>query len=135
MTRYPSQIRYDQKKPSITFRVYKAEKEAIENMAKKSGKNVSDLVRMALLGLEKDFTETINRVETQGIAKGKKEAENTKYNEGYNKGLQDGTNQWAIWVTCYHCKKPVFIEPNSDAHKEIIEREKGRFHHILPCPP
>jgi hypothetical protein len=66
-------------------------------MAKISGKPVSELVRMALLGQEKDFTK--------------------EYNESYNRGM----NNWALWHYCSVCGQAITIIPNSDAHKAIIE--------------
>jgi hypothetical protein len=57
--KYPSQIRYEENNPGITFRMKKHDKEKIKEMAKKSGKSISNLVRMALLDLEADFSDTI----------------------------------------------------------------------------
>ncbi len=53
--KYPSQIKYEQNNPTITVRMKLYEKEKINEMAKKAGKTISDLIRMALLNLEKIF--------------------------------------------------------------------------------
>ena len=45
--KFPSQIKYEKNNPNITFRMKKHEKEKIGQMARKSGKSVSNLVRMA----------------------------------------------------------------------------------------
>ena len=50
--RFPSQIRYEKKNPLISFRLKKDEKSKIKLMADRSGKSVSELVRIALLDLE-----------------------------------------------------------------------------------
>ena len=110
MTRYPCQKRYDEKRPLITFRVDKAEKKVIEKMAEDSGKSISDLVRMALLGLEKDFT------------------------EAYNKGFSNGKDKSAIWISCHCCRNPLYIEPNSYLHRRVIDRCRGEFQHDPKCP-
>jgi tetrahydrodipicolinate N-succinyltransferase len=99
--KFPSQIRYEKNNPSTTFRMKKHEKEKIGQMARKSGKSISNLVRMALLELEKDFSESI------------KDAEDRKYVEGMNEN--------AIWFYCKKCNSSVYIEPNSERHKEIIK--------------
>lgn len=106
---YPSQIKYLKNNPTITFRMKKEEKEKIKQMSKKSGKSVSELVRIALLDLEGNISET--------------------YNNSYNKGAND----WAIWCFCYLCNKPIYIKPNSDEHKKIIDRMMGDLQH-LQCP-
>ena len=106
---YPSQIRYLKENPTITFRMKKEEKERIKQMANKSGKSVSQLVRTALLDLEEKFSES--------------------YNNAYNKGVND----WAIWCFCWTCKKPIYIKPKSDDHNKIIKKMDGYLEH-LQCP-
>ena len=106
---YPSQIRYLKENPTITFRMKKEEKDRIKQMANKSGKSVSELVRIALLDLEENFSES--------------------YNDAYNKGM----NNWAIWCFCWKCGKAIFIKPRSDDHNKIIDRMQGDLQH-LQCP-
>ena len=103
--KYPSQIKYEQNNPTITFRMKKHEKERIKKMAERSSKSVSELVRIALLGLEKDFSEA--------------------YNESYNRGVND----WAIWVICWRCHQRVYIEPDTDQHKKLLEVTNGYMGH------
>ena len=106
---YPYQIRYLKENPTITFRMKKDEKERIKQMANKSGKSVSELVRIALLDLEENFSET--------------------YNNSYTKGMND----WSIWCFCWKCNKSIYIKPRSEEHNKIIERMKGDLEH-LQCP-
>ena len=106
---YPSQIRYLKENPTITFRMKKEEKDRIKQMANKSGKSVSELVRIALLDLEEDFS--------------------VAFTNAYNKGMDD----WAIWCYCSKCRKYVDIKPNSDNHNKIIEAMDGHLEH-LQCP-
>ena len=87
--KYPSQIKYEKNNPTITFRVKTYEYEQIKQMAYKSGKNVSDLVRIALLGLEKDISTVFEH--------GKKEGNQ----QGYTKGKKD----WAIVCTVLYAKR------------------------------
>ena len=60
-------------------------------MEYKSGKNVSDLVRIALLGLEKDISTVFEH--------GKKEGNQ----QGYTKGKKD----WAICVYMFYMQKGI----------------------------
>ena len=106
---YPSQIRYLKENPTITFRMKKNEQERIKQLANQSGKSVSELVRIALLDLEENFSEDRKN--------------------SYNRGKND----WAIWCFCWKCGKPVYIEPNSYYHNEICDRMKGNVSHFQ-CP-
>ena len=103
--KYPSQIRYEENNPTITFRMKKNEKERIKSMAERSGKSISELVRISLLGLEKDFSKA--------------------YNDSYTKGMND----WAIWVFCYKCRQGFYIKPNSDSHQELLRVTDGYMAH------
>ena len=98
--KFPSQIKYEKNNPATTFRMKKHDKEKIKEMAKKSGKSISTLIRIALLELEKDFSDSI------------KEAGDRKYVESMN--------EHAIWFYCSKCNTSIYIDPNSERHKEII---------------
>ncbi|UCD13655.1 MAG: ribbon-helix-helix protein, CopG family [Thermoplasmatales archaeon] len=123
--KYPSQIRYEKKNPCITFRMKKEEKERIAQMAERSGKSVSELVRMELLGLEKDFTEGYNKASKEGYDKGVK----VGHDKGYNAGLRDGDakgydrakGEYSIWIVCKTCGETCYIIRNSDIHMKIID--------------
>ncbi len=106
---YPSQIRYLKLNPTITFRMKKEEKERIKQMANKSGKSVSQLVRITPLDLEENFSEA--------------------YDNAHSKGMNDR----AIWCFCWKCRQSIHIKPNSDDHKKIIEIMDGHLEH-LECP-
>jgi flagellar biosynthesis/type III secretory pathway protein FliH len=129
--KYQSQIRYETNNPTITFRVKLKEKDKIENMAHHSGKSISELVRNALLGLEKDFTHTINIY----YAAGKEEGKKIGNQEGDEKGYERGKNEWAIWVPCWKCnyRYKLYIKPNSTDHQQVIDELRGRLSHVI-CP-
>jgi hypothetical protein len=107
--KYPSQIKYEQNNPTITSRMKLYEKEKIDKMAKRAGKSVSMLIRMALLNQEKDFTNTINQAYNQGL------------NVGDSQGYERGKNDWQIQYPCDNCSKPAYLTPNSNCHKAIID--------------
>ena len=98
---YPSQRRYINNNPAITFRMEKEEKERIVQMAELTGKSVSELVRVKQLGLEEDFSEAYEKIRNKGFMKAK---------EAYR-----------IWHYCYVCGGVIDILPNSNVHKVIID--------------
>ena len=111
---YPSQRRYNERNPKMNFRMKKEEKEKLEKMMELSGKNLSDLVRTALLGLEKDFSKAYKKA----------------HSEGYEKGFADAKKKYRICFHCARCADYITILPNSDAHRAIISymEEKGWGH-------
>ena len=111
--KYPSQIRYEENNPTISFRMKKHEKEKIRKMAEKSKMSISKLVRIALLEREEDFIKS--------------------YDQFYKKGYDEAFNDWAIWCYCYNCLKPIYINPDSEDHEKIIDQMKGRLKHDQ-CP-
>lgn len=123
--KFPSQIKYQKNNPNTTFRTTKEEKEKIIQMAEKSGKSISELVRIALLNLEEDFSISYNNA----FEKGKQSEIKSSYKKGYDKGYSIGSNDWAIWVECHKCEKKLYIKPNSPEHKQTISVMKGYFKH------
>jgi predicted DNA-binding protein len=111
---FPSQRRYMDENPAITFRMKREEKERIVQMAELAGKSVSELVRVALLGLEEDFSEAYEKVR----------------NEGYKKGFMDAKKTYRLWNYCNICGGVIDLLPNSNEHKAIIDYlKKERWGH------
>lgn len=131
--KFPSQIKYEENNPSISFRMKKKEKEKIRQMAKKSGISISELVRVSLLDLEKDFSEIYNKSNKEGYDQGRKDGFKEGIEKGNTDGYNNGMNSWAIWINCWKCGKPFFIIPNSKEHKKVIDEMKGWFGHDQ-CP-
>jgi hypothetical protein len=129
--KYPSQIRYETNNPTITFRVKIKEKDMIKNMANHSGKSISELVRIALLNLEKDFTHAYESY----YESGKKDGIKIGNTEGEKKGYDRSKNEWAIWVPCWKCnfRYVLYIKPNSTDHQKVIDEMRGRLSHDR-CP-
>jgi hypothetical protein len=111
MTRlYPSQIRYYDENPSLSFRMKKEERERIKLLAERSGKSISQLVREALLGTEKNDTEL--------------------YEKGFNDGYNKGESEWKVFFYCNVCGEPIYIVPTSDSHIALVDymKEHGWRH-------
>jgi len=108
--KYPSQIRYEENNPTITFRVTKEEKELIERIAKLSKRSVSTLVRMKLLDLEKEITLIYNQLKADADQKAKE--------------------KYALSYPCPICGSMIIIRPNSKSHNEIKQylKENGWAH-------
>jgi len=98
---YPSQIRYYDEHPTMTFRVKKEEKEILKLLVKRSGKSISQLVREALLGAEKSDSEP--------------------YEKGFNDGYNKGAFEWKVFYYCNMCAEMIDIVPNSDSHEALIK--------------
>ena len=111
---FPSQRRYMDENPAITFRMKREEKERIVQMAEMAGKSVSELVRVALLGLEEDFSEAYEKARS----------------EGYKKGVMDAKVTYRIWFFCSVCGGVIDLLPHSNEHKAIIDYlKKERWVH------
>ena len=108
--KYPSQKKYEAENPAITIRLKKREKEQIKEMAEKTEKSVSELVRMALLDLEIDFSNAIAEAEKRGYEKAK--------------------DDYGIFFPCKICGGLEYILPNSPCHEAVVEflKERGWGH-------
>ena len=98
--KYPSQIKYEENNPTITFRMKKHEKDIIREMSKKFEKSISQLVRESLLEARKEYSDA--------------------YDKGHLDGFKEGSVEWASWFYCSKCGEKIFIKPNSNVHKIII---------------
>jgi hypothetical protein len=120
--KYPSQIRYEENNPTITFRITKAEKELIEVLAKDAGKSISTLVRMALLDVQKEFTEALCEMWDKG--------EDDGFDKGNKWGYQKAKQEYEITYPCSICGELISFKPNSDCHKDVMQflKENGWRH-------
>ena len=127
--KFPSQVKYEQENPTITFRMKIHEKQKIREMARRCNKSVSQLVKTALLGSERDISVAWHKAREEG----KQEGIDIGYKNGYAEGGKKGARDWAIWCYCWKCKKAMYIQPNSEDHKTIIEKTEGYLEHSH-CP-
>jgi len=102
MTRlYPSQIRYYDEHPAMTFRLRKEEKEILKLLVERSGKSISQLVRETLLGAEKSNSEP--------------------YEKGFNDGYNKAALEWKVFYFCKVCGEMIYITPTSDSHEALVK--------------
>ena len=108
---YPSQEKYQDNNPAKTFRMKKEEKQKIELMAETTGKSISQLLRENLLTANLKFEETYDEA----------------YNDGFEEGYKEGKKEWSVHIPCSICgKDDLFLQPNSEWHKIIIDYLKQR---------
>ena len=98
--RFPSQIRYDETNPVVSFRLTKEEHDKVKAIADDQGCTVSYLFKDAMGLIE----------EREGWAK-----------KGRMQGNEEATRMWRIWGYCVKCGKEMYVRPNSSVHEKIIE--------------
>ncbi len=119
--KYPSQEKYERENPSITFRLPIDMKEKIDQLVETTGKSISQLIRETLFYAGKEYSEIQEKSHSEGFV------------IGVNVGGKRGKRKWAIWCYCNVCGEITYIEPNSDAHKAIIEYMKEQKWGHLKC--
>lgn len=94
----------------MSIRVTKEGKATLMKMAEAAEKSLSQIISELLLTTAAKFNETYAK----------------RFNEGYEKGR----DKWRIWYFCSICNEMIFITPNSNAHKAMIEymKENGWGH-------
>ena len=124
--KYPSQKKYEAENPTLTIRLKKREKEKIKEMSEISETSVSDLARVSLLDLHKDFSKAYEDAQNQGYEIG--------FEEGDKNGYGRGKEEWGIQFPCAKCGKLEYIPSNSPCHQAVLEffKEHGWAHGECP---
>jgi len=103
----PSRIRYEQKRPTFSFRTYEELKARIQEVKKVEGISNINIVE-AGVGL----FEVKNRKE--------KEVRDQAYDEGYEKGYEEAESRYKVTYPCEICGKMIVVM--STKQKEAIRR-------------
>ncbi len=112
----PSRVKYEQSRPTFSFRIYKDLDERIREVKKAEGISNINIVE-AGVGLFK----VKNRKE--------KEVRAQAYDEGYGEGYRDAEELYKVTYPCKICRKT--IEVMSVKEKEAIKgymRQRGWAH-------
>ena len=104
---YPSQKRYLDKNPVVSFRLTKEEKEKLDAIADGEDMTPGQYVRNFLKGIIDE-----------------REKEHELYDRAFHDGLDEGEKVWQIWYYCNVCGEQIDIEPQSESHKKIIRLMK-----------
>jgi len=107
---YPSQKRYQENNPAITFRLKKLEKDKIDKLVDRTGKSISELIRMSLFDPDKGIFEI--------------------FHHGVHEGLDIAAEQANIYFFCSVCGEKITILANSKVHQAIIQflKQQGWGH-------
>ena len=125
----PSRERYEKNNPVWSVRMPKEWIDDLEALLEANRQSRRDFLGAAL----KKQRLNAEEIRVNSYKKGYSEGYERGNEDGDKKGYDKGKNDWAIWVYCYNCMKPVFIKPNSEDHKITIEQMKGYLKHSQ-CP-
>jgi len=121
----PSRERYNKRNPVWSVRMPKGWIDELEAELEFNGQSRRDFLGVALK--KQMFNDEKIRVTWR--KKGYSQGYERGHEDGDKKGYARGKSDWAIWVYCYNCMKPVFIKADSDDHEETIEHMKGYLRH------
>jgi flagellar biosynthesis/type III secretory pathway protein FliH len=120
---YPSQERYDENNPSVSFRVPKLLLEKLKTMAAREGKTPGQYVRDFLTGKVEE-RENEASIYQAGYDEGRAKGEEEGYKRGVEDGRSAGREATQIWFPCSVCGKQMHVVPGSELHKEIMQYVK-----------
>ena len=105
--RTPSRIRYEQKRPTFSFRTYEELKARMQEVKKVEGISNTNIVEIAVGLLE--------------VKVGKeKEVRDQAYDEGYEKGYEEAEELYKVTYPCKICRKMITVTDKNV--KEAIRR-------------
>jgi hypothetical protein len=106
----PAKKRYDEKHPTVSFRVSREGYDRLKETLNKQGKTIGQFFREAL------------------------EIEERNYKEAYWRGFREARERYAIYTICLSCYEPIAID-NEELKEEITARvEQICLHHGCPLP-
>ena len=114
--RTPSRVKYEQSRPTFSFRIYKDLDERIREVKKAEGMSNTNIVEIAVGLLEVKVRK-------------EKEVRAQAYDEGYGEGYRDAEELYKVTYPCKICRKT--IEVMSVKEKEAIKgymRQRGWAH-------
>lgn len=106
----PSRVKYEQKHPTVSFRVSKDLDDRLLAVKEVEGKSITDVLKVGLGLLEVKVRK-------------EKEVRAQAYDEGYDEGYKDAEELYKVTYLCKICRKT--IEVMSVKEKEAI---KGYMH-------
>ena len=99
MGKPPSKLRYEATHPQVSFRIDHDTKEWLDGIRAKTGQSYSSILQDALISAAKW-----------------REYSERRYIEGY----EDGKREFHIQYRCGICGGLCTVQPNSNAHQEIV---------------
>lgn len=83
--------------------------------------SISHLVRLTLLGLDKNFSKTNKKA----YEKAKQEGIKIGQKIGYKHSYTNRKNNWAVLVKCWNCHKPMYVTSKSKVYIKKIDQIEG----------
>ena len=102
---FPSQIRYLEKNPVVSFHVTCKEKEKLKELSKRYGKSLSQILRDVLLGVAK------------------------KESESYECGYNEGMSALSVWYPCCICGESILVDPMNEDDMAVIKKAFKDYGH------
>jgi len=134
----PSRIKYENNNPVWSVRLTKELYIALNNFLRKSIQSRKEFIEIALNKKEAKFTNIIDQESSKGYKdgydQGYKTGKNEKIKEVANEYYQKAIKEYGITIPCNECNEEIFLLPDSDWHKLIIEFCKCRNLAHAKCP-
>ena len=100
----PARLRYEQSHPTVSCRLDGATHALLKQ-------RLSDLGEVSFADFVKDALGTLQL---------KMPDVNLMRKTAREKGYKQAKKDYEVWVFCINCRKPIYIQPNTDIHKAII---------------
>ena len=103
----PSRVKYEQKRPTVSFRISKELYDRLQAVKEAEGKSITDVLKVGV-----GLFEVKNRKE--------KEVRDQAYDEGYEKGYEEAEELYKVTYPCKICRKMITVTDKNV--KEAIRR-------------
>ena len=103
----PSRVKYEQKHPTVSFRVSKDLYDRLQAVKEAEGKSITDVLKVGVGLLEVKVSK-------------EKEAKRQGYEEGFEKGCEEAEELYKVTYPCKVCRRTLVV--TSAKEKEAIRR-------------
>jgi flagellar biosynthesis/type III secretory pathway protein FliH len=133
----PSRIKYEKNNPNWTVRMPLLWHKDYEIYVKRLGLCRRDFMGVSLEKIKLNYEQARNQGYKDGYANGYKkgrdegyaEGESVGYQNGHEKGFSEGeqvgydqgASDCSIWCYCCICGEPIYVKPDSEEHKAVID--------------
>jgi len=138
----PSRQRYEQRNPVFSVRMPREWHDAVKLYLQKTNRSRYEFMAIALNQITEDYKKAFDQGYdkgtkdgyTNGVQDGTANGIKNGLEEGKKKGYEQGKKDWALWVICYKCDKPINIPPGTEQHEYIRAVMAGKVYHSPSCP-
>lgn len=108
----PSQKRYEERNPTVSFRVDRDTYDRIKELQRKSGKSIVQLVKEALGFVERSTEEA--------------------YRKGFEEGYSQARDRYKFTIPCADCGRELVLSDNAGGIDKVKQLLKGFTHSQCP---